>query len=46
MIHSILTALSLSLELTPGIQQITLIVDRQFFIVVTNPSDQSEASGN
>jgi hypothetical protein len=35
-IHSILTALSLSLKLTPGIQQRTLIVDRQFLIVVTN----------
>jgi hypothetical protein len=40
MIHSILTALSLSLELTPDIQQITLIVDRQFFIVVTNPTQK------
>lgn len=40
MIHSILTALSLSLKLTPGIQQRTLIVDRQFLIVVTNPAQK------
>lgn len=39
-IHSILTALSLSLDLTPGIQQRTLIVDRQFLIVVTNPAQK------